>query len=114
MMVPPEVLALFDGQPEMNSWEPVFQLLTVDEAGFPHVCLLSRMELEAGTGHIYAVLASETTTVPRTRPWKQGRKHDGPTTGPRRRAWKRRRPGRRGTKPGSRPILPKWGGLMRG
>jgi hypothetical protein len=63
MMVPPEIIALLDGQPEINAWEPVLALLTVDEAGFPHVCLVSRMELEADSRHIYAVLASKTTTA---------------------------------------------------
>jgi hypothetical protein len=63
MMVPPEIIGLLDGRPEINSWEPVFTLLTVDEAGFPHVCLVSRMELEADARHIYAVLAAATTTA---------------------------------------------------
>jgi hypothetical protein len=39
----------------------MFPLLTVDELGFPHVCLLSRAELYANEHRIYAVLASPTT-----------------------------------------------------
>jgi hypothetical protein len=59
--VPPEIVAALAGRPEIGSWEPMFPLLTVDEAGFPHVCLLSRAELEADENHVYAALASPTT-----------------------------------------------------
>lgn len=43
----------------------MFPWLTVDEAGFPHVCLLSRAELHTdphdGQGRVHAVLAGPTT-----------------------------------------------------
>lgn len=59
--VPSEIVAVLAGSPEIGSWESMFPLLTVDEAGFPHVCLLSRAELEADPRHVYAALASPTT-----------------------------------------------------
>jgi hypothetical protein len=62
-MVPPEIAAFFAGQPQVDAWEPAFMLLTVEETGHPHVCLLSRAELEADTGHLYAVVASRTATA---------------------------------------------------
>jgi hypothetical protein len=63
LAVPPEIVTAHDGQPGVGSWEPMFPLLTVDDSGFPHVCLLSRAELRADQRHIYAVLASPTTTA---------------------------------------------------
>lgn len=39
----------------------MFPLLTIDERGFPYVCMLSRAELKADENHIYAALASRTT-----------------------------------------------------
>ncbi|MBV9047720.1 MAG: hypothetical protein JOY58_05605 [Solirubrobacterales bacterium] len=38
-------------------------MLTVDADGFPHVCLLSRAELEAGVSEIRGVIASQTTSA---------------------------------------------------
>ena len=61
MTVPSEIVAALAGSPEVASWEPMFPLLTVDDSGFPHVCLLSRAELQADAQHVYAVLASPTT-----------------------------------------------------
>jgi hypothetical protein len=61
MTVPSEVVAALAGWPEVGSWEPMFPLLTVDDSGFPHVCLLSRAELQADAHYVYAVLASPTT-----------------------------------------------------
>jgi hypothetical protein len=61
MTVPPEIVAVLAGSPEVGAWEPMFPLLTVDEPGFPHVCLLSRAELHSDVHHVYAVLASPTT-----------------------------------------------------
>lgn len=61
MTVPPEIVAALTGRPEIGSWEPMFPLLTIDDAGFPHVCMLSRAELEADENYIYAALASQTT-----------------------------------------------------
>jgi hypothetical protein len=59
--VPPEIVAALAGSPEVGAWEPLFPLLTVDEPGFPHVCLLSRAELDSDASHVYAALASPTT-----------------------------------------------------
>jgi Pyridoxamine 5'-phosphate oxidase len=59
--VPPEIVAALAGSPEVGSWEPMFPLLTVDEPGFPHVCLLSRAELHSDVDYVYAALASPTT-----------------------------------------------------
>jgi hypothetical protein len=61
MTVPSEIVAALAGWPEVGSREPMFSLLTVDESGFPHVCLLSRAERDAGAHHVYAALASPTT-----------------------------------------------------
>lgn len=63
MTVPPEIVLALAGQPVVGSWEPMFPLLTVDDPGFPHVCLLSRAELGADERYVYAVLASPTTTA---------------------------------------------------
>jgi Pyridoxamine 5'-phosphate oxidase len=65
--VPPEIVAALAGSPEVGSWEPMFPLLTVDEPGFPHVCLLSRAELDSDATSVYAALASPTTVKNLTR-----------------------------------------------
>jgi hypothetical protein len=59
--VPPEIVAALAGSPKVGAWEPMFPFLTIDEPGFPHVCLLSRAELDSDASHVYAVLASPTT-----------------------------------------------------
>jgi hypothetical protein len=61
--VPPEVLAMLSGRPATGEWEAMYPMLTVDDTGFPHVCLLSRAELNADRRNIYAVLASPQTIV---------------------------------------------------
>ncbi|WP_433667689.1 hypothetical protein ACQP06_28480 [Nocardia sp. CA-136227] len=61
MKVPDEVRALLAGRPEAGAWDPIFPLLTVDAAGFPHVCLLGRAELAVDAERVFAVLASATT-----------------------------------------------------
>ncbi|HLI40656.1 MAG TPA: hypothetical protein VKV35_03315 [Streptosporangiaceae bacterium] len=61
MTTPPEVVAMLAGRPAVGAWEPMFPLLTADDRGFPHVCLLSRSELDADGQHVYAVLASRNT-----------------------------------------------------
>ncbi len=61
MTTPPEVVAMLAGSPAPGAWEPMFPLLTVDDAGFPHMCLLSRAELDADGRRVYAVLASRNT-----------------------------------------------------
>lgn len=62
--LPPEVARLLTGIPEINGDEQAFPFLTVDDAGYPHVALLSRRELEpqADGDTLLAVVAS-----PRTR-----------------------------------------------
>lgn len=59
--MPAPVRALLEGWPEVGATEQAFPFLTVDEAGFPHTCLLSRAELDAGDTEIRAVLAGRTT-----------------------------------------------------
>lgn len=45
-MLPAEIRALLSGAPTTGEWEPVFPLLTVDPAGDPRICLLSRAEID--------------------------------------------------------------------
>lgn len=61
MTVPAEVRQALSGQPGVGTWDPIFPLLSVDAAGFPHVCLLGRAELAADAERVHAVLASPTT-----------------------------------------------------
>lgn len=60
-MVPEEVRAAVAGSPWPSSWEDMLPLLTVDEHGYPHVCLLSRAELDADGEYVYAVVAGPGT-----------------------------------------------------
>lgn len=60
--LPDEVLAALRGGPVVGDWDPMFPLLTVDEAGYPHVCLLSRSELDARPALVVAVVVSPRTT----------------------------------------------------
>lgn len=60
-MVPVEVMTALAGAPRAGEWDAIVPLLTVDTAGFPNVCLLSRSELEADERHVYAVVAGSTT-----------------------------------------------------
>jgi hypothetical protein len=60
----PEVLrGLLDGRPAVGDREQAFPFLTVDEAGFPHVALLSRAEIRVGPDgrEVLAVVASRRT-----------------------------------------------------
>lgn len=57
-LIPGDVVGALSGFPEHGAWDPMFPLLTIDEAGFPHVCLLSRSELDADESRIFAVVAS--------------------------------------------------------
>jgi hypothetical protein len=52
------IVEALTGYPEVGVPDAIIPLLTVDEAGYPHVCLLSRAELDADASHIYAVVAS--------------------------------------------------------
>jgi hypothetical protein len=56
--VPGELVELLAGRPVPGAEEQAFVLLTVDEAGWVHICLLSRAELEADAHQIRAVIAS--------------------------------------------------------
>jgi hypothetical protein len=64
MTVPGELARLLAGWPLAGVAEQAFPFLTIDEAGFPHVVLLSRAELDVAPdgGTVLAVIAS-----PRTR-----------------------------------------------
>lgn len=61
MNVPDEVRRTLLGQPTVGTSDQAFLLITVDPVGFPHVCLLSRAELEADEFEIRAVLESRQT-----------------------------------------------------
>lgn len=63
MIVPEVVAVLLDGRPTIGVEEQAFPFLTVDDAGFPHVALLSRAELgpSADRGELFAVLRSSRT-----------------------------------------------------
>ena len=56
--VPSVVAEVLRGHPAVGSTEQAFPFLTVDPAGFPHVCLLSRAELDVVDDEIRAVIAS--------------------------------------------------------
>jgi hypothetical protein len=59
--LPPSVAALLAGLPEHGQAEQAFPLLTVDEAGFPHVCLVSRAQLQADRGAVRTLVTSART-----------------------------------------------------
>jgi hypothetical protein len=63
MKVPAVLARLLGGRPVVGATEQAFPFLTVDEAGFPHVALLSRAELgvSPGDGEVLAVVASTRT-----------------------------------------------------
>jgi Pyridoxamine 5'-phosphate oxidase len=61
--VPDEVRRALEGWPEVGAWDQMFALLTVDSEGFPHVCLLSRAELQADANEVRAVIASTNTAA---------------------------------------------------
>lgn len=59
--VPRAVIDAVAGRPTVGEWDVMVPILTVDRDGYPHVCLLSRAELDADDERVYAVLASSTT-----------------------------------------------------
>src|SRR5581483_12375611 len=59
--VPDEVRQALTGRPQVGEWELIVPFLTVDPAGFPHVCLLSRAELEADGLELRAVIFGQNT-----------------------------------------------------
>jgi hypothetical protein len=61
--IPEELARLLNGRPPVDATEQAFPFLTVDEAGFPHVALLSRAELAVspdGTAVLAAVASKRT------------------------------------------------------
>jgi hypothetical protein len=56
VQIPPVVEQLLHGTPTVGTTDLVIQLLTVDEAGSPHVCLLSRAQLEADSAALRVVV----------------------------------------------------------
>ena len=68
--IPTSIVEALIGYPEAGVSDVIIPLITVGEAGYPHVCLLSRAELNADTNHIYAVVAS---TVSRANIWRDRR-----------------------------------------
>jgi hypothetical protein len=69
LTVPGELARILRGRPEIGADEQAFPFLTVDEAGFPHVALLSRAEVDVSPdgGEILAVVASSRTRANLTR-----------------------------------------------
>jgi hypothetical protein len=63
MTVPAALARLLDGRPAAGVREQAFVFLTVDQAGFPHVALLSRAELAVSPDgrEVLAVVASRRT-----------------------------------------------------
>lgn len=74
MIVPGELARLLAGRPDVGAAEQAFPFLTVDEAGFPHVALLSRAEVDVtqGGSEILAVVASSRTRANLTRDGRAG------------------------------------------
>jgi hypothetical protein len=60
--LPQAVASLLAGRPTQGRIEQAFPVLTVDDAGFPHVCLLSRAQLQPTPTGLTALVSS-----PRTR-----------------------------------------------
>ena len=61
VVIPPAVVEQLTGLPVPGRQEAALPFLTVDDEGFPHVCLLSRAEVEADAGEVRVVLASRRT-----------------------------------------------------
>jgi hypothetical protein len=59
--LPVEVVAILKGEPEVGHSEQALPFLTMDDAGFPHVCLLCRAQLEVVDDRLYAVVTSRRT-----------------------------------------------------
>lgn len=65
MRVPDDLAVLLEGRPDVGAAEQAFPFLTVDDAGYPHVALLSRAEMDvrADRGAVLAVVASTRSTA---------------------------------------------------
>jgi hypothetical protein len=59
--VPGQLAELLTGAPSVGEHEQAFPFLTVDQAGFPHVALLSRSELDVSPGHQEILVALYST-----------------------------------------------------
>jgi hypothetical protein len=59
--VPGQLAELLTGWPGIGEREQAFPFLTVDEAGFPHVALLSRHELDVSPGREEVLVALHST-----------------------------------------------------
>lgn len=59
--VPGQLAELLTGAPGIGEHEQAFPFLTVDEAGFPHVALLSRNELDVSPGREEVLVALYST-----------------------------------------------------
>lgn len=68
--LPVEIHMALTGAPVVGQWDVMLPLLTVDDKGFPNVCLLSRAELDVDDERVYAVAASGTTV---DNLWARGR-----------------------------------------
>jgi hypothetical protein len=56
VLLPDEVRQALTGRPTIGRSDAIFPFLTVDPAGFPHACLLSRAELEPAETEVHAVV----------------------------------------------------------
>ena len=61
MLVPHVIQDCLSGEPEVGLVDAAFEFLTVDPEGFPHVCLLSRAQLEADERSVRVVIAGSQT-----------------------------------------------------
>ena len=57
-LIPDDVVAALTGMPAPGVPEQALPLLTVDDRGFPHACLLSRAEVEADANEVRVAIAS--------------------------------------------------------
>lgn len=55
------IVETLSGFPEVGVTEAIIPLLSVDDDGYPNVCLLSRAQLEADLSHIFAIITGSTT-----------------------------------------------------
>jgi hypothetical protein len=72
--VPGELARLLAGRPDIGAAEQAFPFLTVDEAGFPHVALLSRAEVDVTPdgSELLAVITSSRTRANLARDGRAG------------------------------------------
>jgi hypothetical protein len=81
-VIPAVLRGLLDGRPAVGVREQAFPFLTVDEAGFPHVALLSRAEIGVSPDgrEVLAVVASRRTRANLERDGRAGLIAVGATT----------------------------------